>query len=144
MGKTPEVKKIFLDTDVILDLIMEREPHHISSAMIFELAKQKEIMLHTSAVCFTNIFYIFRKIASANKAKTVINSLLLYISILDVNSYIVTSSLNSKFNDFEDAVQYFTAVNGNMNIFITRNISDYVMNDIPVMTPKEFLNTLTK
>lgn len=142
MAETHEIKNVFLDTDVILDFIMKREPFHLASGSIFEMAKHDEVRLNVSASCFTNIFYIFRKIAGNEKAKHAISSLLIFINVLEVNSYIVKTAVESPFNDFEDAVQYFTATNNQIDILITRNISDYILDDIPVMTPDEFLKTI--
>lgn len=141
MGKTHEMKKIFLDTDVILDFIMKREPFHLASSSILELAKQDAVKVYASASCFTNLYYVFRKIAGGNKAKQAISSMLLYLNILDVNGHVIKISLESSFSDFEDAVQYYTAINNKMDILVTRNISDYILDDIPVMLPEEFLKT---
>ncbi len=142
MGKTHEVKLVFLDTDIILDFLMKREPFHLASSSVFELAKQGIIKLNASATCFTNLFYVFRKIAGNNKAKQALNSLLIYINVLEVNSYIIKTSLESSFSDFEDAVQYYTALNNKMDILLTRNISDYIQDGIPVMKPEEFIKTV--
>jgi len=136
------VKRIFVDTDVILDFLMKREPFHLASAGIFELAKNGEVALAASASCFTDIFYIFRKIAGNDKAKQAINLLLIYVEVLEVNSNIIKKSTESLFEDFEDAVQYFTALNSKMDVLLTRNITDYVLDDIPVMKPDEFLKSL--
>ncbi len=142
MAETHEVKQVFLDTDVILDFLMKREPFHLASSSIFELSKNDTIKLNTSACCFSNLFYIFRKIAGSAKAKQAISSLLLYLNILEVNSHTIKISLESSFNDFEDAIQYFTALNNKMDILITRNVTDFILDDIPVLTPEEFLKTL--
>lgn len=121
---------------------MKREPFHLASSSVFELAKQGIIKLNASATCFTNLFYVFRKIAGNNKAKQALNSLLIYINVLEVNSYIIKTSLESSFSDFEDAVQYYTALNNKMDILLTRNISDYIQDGIPVMKPEEFIKTV--
>jgi len=67
---------------------------------------------------------------------------LIYVEVLEVNSNIIKKSTESLFEDFEDAVQYFTALNSKMDVLLTRNITDYVLDDIPVMKPDEFLKSL--
>jgi predicted nucleic acid-binding protein len=133
------VKNIFLDSDIILDLLLQRYPHDISISLVFEKAKSNKLKLFTSSVCITNVYYILRKNRTNSEVKNMLNKLLVYVDILSVDSDIIRLALNSFFKDFEDAVQYYTSIKNNLDIILTRNIKDYKSTDIPVMTPDEFL-----
>ncbi|MBZ0201397.1 MAG: PIN domain-containing protein [Ignavibacteria bacterium] len=135
------MKKIFLDSDVILDLLLEREPYHHSITLLLEKVKSGDIVLHTSSICILNINYILRKSYSHDYVKEVLNKLLHFVNILSVDSGIIHLSLNSDFIDFEDGVQYYCSLNNDISEIITRNIKDYKPSKIPVLTPEEFLET---
>jgi len=136
------MKKIFLDTDVILDLILEREPYYFGSMIVFEKAENKEINLYASATCFTNLFYILRKSYNYLQVYKMLNKLIISLNILSVDSKIISFALQSGVPDFEDSVQYYTALNNNMEIILTRNTKNYKTSVIPVMTADEFLETI--
>ncbi len=133
-------KKIFIDSDIILDMLCKREPFYKDSAEIFNLSEKKKIELLTSPVVFANIFYILRKLLGTSKAKNAIKCLRDLVGVLCINEKITDLALNSNFFDFEDALQYFASKENNIEILLTRNIKDYIENDITVLTPKQFLN----
>ena len=134
------MKKIFLDSDVILDLLTEREPFHYSPTIIFEKAERNEVTLFASSVCFTNLFYVLRKSYTSNQVYNMLNKLIVYVNILNVDAGIIQLGLASGFRDFEDAVQYYTAKENQMEVILTRNTNDYKLRDIPIMTADEFLS----
>lgn len=136
------MKKIFLDSDVILDLLLERTPHHISMAIIMEMAKNKQAVLHTSAVCAVNVHYILRKTHTSEQVKRVLNKFFVYVKIISVESDVILLSLNSDFRDFEDAVQYYSSLKNKLEIILTRNVKDYIEEQIPVLTPAEYIKTI--
>jgi predicted nucleic acid-binding protein len=133
------VKNIFLDSDIILDLLLQRCPYDISISLVFEKSKSNELKLFTSSVCIANVYYILRKNHTNSDVKNMLNKLFVYVDILSVDSDIIRLALNSFFNDFEDAVQYYTSIKNKFDTILTRNIKDYKSTDIPVMTPEEFL-----
>ena len=136
------MNKLFLDSDVILDLLTKREPFHLGSFFIFEKAERNELNLFASSVCFTNMFYILRKSYTSVQVYNMLNKLIGLVNVLNVDSRIIHASLSSSFSDFEDAVQYFTAKENGMDVIITRNVKDYKHKDVPVMTPVEFLKII--
>ena len=143
MGKVYEEKiNIFADSDILLDILLKREPFYVSAINMFEAAKSGELNVYASAVCFTNIFYVLRRIAGNQKTKYAIKLLLDNINILSEDEKIVKAALDSDFSDFEDAMQYYTAKKFNMKFIITRNIKDFKVKDIPVMTADDFLKSL--
>lgn len=135
------MKNIFLDSDIILDLLLQREPHHLSISLVFEKAKVNELKLYTSSVCITNVYYILRKTHSFEQIKIMLNKFFVYIDILSVDSEIIRLALNSLFKDFEDGVQYYTSLKNNLDTIITRNVKDYKADGLPVMTAEEFLGS---
>lgn len=131
--------KLFVDTDIILDLLAEREPHYIHSAKLFTLIDQQKIAAFTSPLVFANLHYLLKNLTSNANALKNLRKLKTLISILPVDERVVEQSLNSDFSDFEDAIQYFTAVNNGISTLVTRNISDYKKSKITVVTAEEFL-----
>lgn len=135
------IKKIFLDSDVILDLLLERGQFFRDIALVFEKAKTGGIILYTSSICVLNINYLLRKSYSKDAVEEIMNKFLQYVKILAVDSAIIMASLNSNFNDLEDGVQYYCSLNNGINEILTRNIKDYRHSKIPVLTPLEFLES---
>jgi predicted nucleic acid-binding protein len=136
------IKKIFIDSDVILDLLAKREAFYDDAAQIFTLAYDKKIELFTTPVVTANVFYILRKIKGNEETKRQIKNLRLLVRILPINENIVDITLNSKFVDFEDGLQYFTGKEHDIWAIITRNIKDYKERDIVIQTSKEFIKTI--
>jgi len=132
-------KKLFIDSDIILDLLAERELFFDNAAKIFTLSYEKKIELFTTPIVFANVFYILRKIKGAGEAKQQLKDLRLLVHILPINENITDMALNSKFGDFEDGLQYFTARENNIPAIITRNREDYKVKDIMIQTPEEYL-----
>jgi len=131
--------KIFVDTDVILDLFFKREPHLENARKIFRLAGSGDIELFSSVTSFTNSYYILSKIIPNTKAKEKLIFLDKRITILETRQDIVKQALFSRFADFEDAVQHYTAVYHKVELLLTRNLKDYKSAVIPVKSPEEFL-----
>jgi len=134
-------KTIFIDSDIILDLLCHRLPHYEYAAEVFTLGDYKKVQLVTTSVVFANVFYILRKILGIEKAKEYLRKLRIMIGIIPVEEKIVDLALNSKFSDFEDGLQYFTARENGITLLLTRNIKDYKENDIVVQTPEEFIKS---
>lgn len=130
---------IFVDTDVILDFILDRRPFSTYSEILFNLADGKELNIFVSSLSFSNLFYILRKYSNNNKAYKTLNNLKLLTNILPVDEKIISLALNSDFKDFEDAIQYFSAVENKIDILITRNIKDYKLAEISILNAEEFL-----
>lgn len=134
--------KLFVDSDIILDLLAEREPHYVHAARLFTLIDQNKIAGYTSPLIFANLHYLLKKHTTNLLALKSLRKLKTLISILPIDERVIDQSLNSEFNDFEDAIQYFTAVNNGITLIITRNKIDYKRSKIDVLTAEEFLKTL--
>ena len=136
--------RIFVDSDVILDLIARREPFYPAAAALFSQAETRRLTICSSSLIFANLFYILRKQTSSATAVTALQKLRLLVTILPVNEKIIDLALASAFTDFEDAIQYYTAVEQGVSVLITRNTKDYRKPAITICTPQEFLNSFTR
>ena len=132
-------KRIFIDSDIILDLLAQRKEFYDNAAKIFTLAYEKKIELCTTAVVLANVFYILRKIIGNEEAKGKMKNLRMLVHILPINENIVDMALNSKFSDFEDALQYFAAKENIVLAILTRNTRDYKVKDVIIQTSEEFV-----
>ena len=137
-------KQVFIDSDIILDLLCKREPFYTFAAEVFTLGDTKQIDLVTTSVVFANVFYILRKLLGIDKAKELLRKLRIIISVVSVDEKVVDLALNSKFADFEDGLQYFTARENNIKIILTRNVKDYKEKELLIQTPEEYLKAINK
>lgn len=135
------MNKCFVDTDIIIDLLSQRQPHFHFAALLFTFAEMGKIELYTSPTVMVNTFYVLRKQLGNESAKSALRKLRLLINIIDSNEKVMDQALNSSFNDFEDSVQYYTALNNNIPVILTRNLKDYKNAKILVQSPEIFLVT---
>lgn len=133
---------LFIDTDVIIDFIVDRQPFSEEAARVFTLVDQKKVKGYTSALCYSNLYYVLSRYAPHKKVISILNELSELLGILKVDQDIIKASLASEFKDFEDAIQYYTAQEyKKIDVIITRNIKDYKKSSLPVMTPETFMKT---
>lgn len=135
------MNRVFVDTDIILDLLGHREPFYDHAALLFSSADRHEISLYVSALSFANLNYMLSKQYSAAQARKLLMRFKTLINVLAVTDKILDLALSSDFKDFEDALQYQTAIENNIKILITRNLKDFKTADIPVMTAEQFLKS---
>lgn len=135
------MEKIFADTDIILDLLAGREPHYEFSAALFSLADKGIIKVYASPLSFSNLNYILSKQYSAEQSRKKLLKLKALIHILPVNEKITELALASEFKDFEDALQYYTAIEGNCKLLLTRNLKDYKKSSLPVLTAEQYIKS---
>ena len=135
------MNKIFVDTDVILDLLARRIPHFHFSAVLFTFAEMKKLELYTTPLIIANTFYILRKQLGNESAKNALRKLRILLHIIDSTESIIDKALNSDFSDFEDAIQYYTTLEYGIPVILTRNIRDYKKASIVVQTPESYLVT---
>jgi len=134
------IKKIFVDSDIIIDVATGRLPFFGNSKSVLTLLEHGFAVGYVSSNIITNVYYVLRKISSHEKAKEFLSSILGYMTVISVEHRSVLEALGSEFKDFEDAVQHYSALANNCEIIITRNIDDYEKSEIQVMTPTDFLN----
>ena len=131
--------KLFIDTNVILDVVARRAQFFDASAAILTLLEKDKFEGFISAISFNNIHYIIQKQGGKTKAKHAVRTLLTTFNIVSLDEKIITRAVDADFNDFEDGIQFFSAVRCNADFIITRNVKDFPHDDVPVMTPEEFL-----
>lgn len=132
--------KVFLDTNVLIDVLVRREPFYVDSAAIWTLAEQGQIEGCVSVISFTNIFYIVRKLAGLQQARTAL--VLLRDSFVPVScdADVVRQAIDANSKDFEDAVQYFSALRSQADCLVTRNPDHFPVDpQCPIETPQGFL-----
>ena len=136
------MSRIFLDTNVILDLLGERVPFFDSIAKVATLADQKKLTLIISPLSFTTIDYVLNKYETSESVLNKLRKFKIICEVCEVNEETIDKALNSNFKDFEDAVQYFSALQSNCSIIITRNGKDFKNSTIPIMTAEEYLSSI--
>jgi len=137
-------KEVFIDTDIVLDLLCKREPFYPYAAEVFTLGDKGTLTLVTTPLVFANVFYILRKLLGIEKAKDLLRKLRIMMGIVEIDEKIVDLALNSSFSDFEDGIQYFTAREHGIQHLLTRNLRDYKGSELIVQTPEEYLKTQEK
>ena len=133
---------LFIDTDVIIDFIIDRQPFSKDAARLFTLIDRKKVKGYTSALCYSNLYYILSKYEAHKKLITMLNELTELVGILKVDDDIIKDSLASGYSDFEDAVQMMSATQIGAQYLVTRNIKDYKSGPLPVVQPTELLALL--
>ena len=129
--------KIVFDTNIILDVLLNREPFVELSANIVSSVENKNIEGYLCATTITTLDYLISKQTNRKVARTEIQKLLNIFEISEVNSKVLDLSLKSRFKDFEDAVQYYSGECCGVNGLVTRNIKDYKQAKLPIYTPDE-------
>ena len=137
------MKKVFVDTNIVIDLLSRREPFFEETATLFSQADKKRIELTISSLTIANTSYTLLRQMDSNKAKSILRKLRLIVRILPLDDKIVGLALNDEtFSDFEDGLQYFTAIENLQELIITRNLRDFKNSKLPTMTAKQFIETL--
>jgi predicted nucleic acid-binding protein len=135
--------RVLLDTDVILDYLLEREPFNQTAEKLLELNAQGIFDAYISSITPINVFYIGRKIIERDKLKQALHDLLLAVSICPITHAALSQALNLPFADYEDAAQHASATTSHLDAIITRNLKDYKKATLPVFSPTDFLKQLT-
>ena len=133
------MKKVFVDTDVVYDLLAKREPFYEFSARLFTKADRKEIKLYVSSLTFANLNYLLTRSKPEKEARRILSRFKVLVNIVSVDDKIIELALNSEFKDFEDAIQYYCAIENKIKSLITRNIKDYKVSKIPILTAEQYV-----
>jgi predicted nucleic acid-binding protein len=130
--------KVYVDSDVILDVLLGREAFLCESSQVLNLCETRKIIGCTTSLAIANMHYILCRYDS-KRAKKAIQSLMEIFKVLPVFDKEIDKSLNSKFKDFEDGVQNFVAEKHDCSLIITRNKKYYFNSQLKVLTPNEYL-----
>ena len=133
----------FVDTNIILDLLMNRVPFVTEAAQLFAKAYYGDVRLYVSALSFANAHYqLHKNIDFRHQATDLLRRFEPLVTTLAFDVKIIRLGFQSDFKDFEDGLQYLTCIKNKIPVLLTRNLSDFKMATIPVMTAGDFLKTL--
>ncbi|WP_026777972.1 PIN domain-containing protein [Polaribacter sp. Hel_I_88] len=136
------MKTVFFDTNVMLDFLGERKLFYETASKLITLSERGSFRIVVSPVSFVNTNYILSKYENSKAALEKIGKFKVICQVSRIDSMMIEKSLQSSFTDFEDAVQYFSALDFGCEIIITRDSKGFKKSTIPVMSPDEFLNSL--
>ena len=134
------MEKLLIDTNIVIDLLARREDFYQDAQKLFTLANEKNISLFISSLTFANVFYILSRHLKADETRKVLIKFKVLTEVLPLDDKILELALASDFTDFEDAVQYYTAFDNQLDMIITRNKKDFKMSKIPVLAAKEYVS----
>ena len=134
--------KILFDTNVILDVLLDREPFSNEASFLLSKVEQSEITGFLCATTITTIYYLAAKALGGQAAASHIQSLLSLFDIAQVNRVVLENAIVSKFKDFEDAVLHAAACHAGVKYIVTRNPSDFKKSKLTVFEPREFISIL--
>lgn len=133
------MKKVFVDTNVLLDILLERTPWVNDAAVLFSMADRKEIELLCCSLSFSTAIYLMQRFKYTRKEIVSKLSIIKSIcTVTTVNEAVIDRMLQSDFNDLEDAIQYYSALAFGAEAIVTRNTKDFAASKIPVVSPHDF------
>ena len=134
------MKRLFIDTNIVIDLLAKREPFYEAAAKLFSLADRKMIQLIVSSLTFANTNYVLSRFNTPAIARDILTRFKVLVTVADLNDKIIELSLGDKtFPDFEDGLQYYAALENEADLIITRNLKDFKSSKIPVITAQTYL-----
>lgn len=131
--------KIFIDTNILLDVLRSRQPFVNESLSIWALVENEKVEGFISAISFNNIYYILRRTLGNKVAYDALRIIRNTFRIITLDERILNKAIDSQFNDFEDSIQFFSAIHAGAEYIITRNVKDFPKESIPILTPEAFL-----
>lgn len=135
--------KVLIDTNIVLDVMLKRQPFYESGAAILKLSGKEDMQEFVSASAVTDIYYIVgRNLKDKEKAREQLRKLLKVVSIAAVSENEIKKALELDWNDFEDSVQYSVALLSDMDGLVTRNAGDYKKAELSIWTPEQFLERM--
>ncbi|MDY3318275.1 PIN domain-containing protein [Riemerella anatipestifer] len=132
------MERVFVDTNIVLDLLEKRENFYQEAQELFTMGDQNKVKLFISALTIANVHYLLFKHLKM-EARKAISKFKVLVEVLPIDDKIVELSLASDFADFEDAIQYYTAIEHGMEVIISRNKKDFKNISLPVLTANEYL-----
>jgi len=131
--------RLFLDTNIMLDFLGEREPFYFSAAKIMTLADRKKLKIGVSALSYATVYYLLSKVEKDNAVIKKLNQFSTLAETIPLNAKTIERGLSADFKDFEDGLQFFSALDWHTDIIISRNKKDFKAATLPVLTPDEYL-----
>ena len=135
------IDRILVDTNIVIDLLANRKEFVLEAQQLFTLADKKKVKLYVSSLTFANTHYILSQGLKIENTRKILRKFKVLIEVLPMDDKIIDLSLDSDFKDYEDAIQYHTALENNIEIIITRNLKDFKQSTIPVLSAREYLKS---
>jgi len=132
--------RVLIDTNILVDVVVDRKPFYTDSVAIWTLAEQGQVAGLVSAISFTNIFYIVRRLENVKNARRALHLVRDTFEVAQCDQQVINQAIEVKVRDFEDAVQYVSAVRASADCLVSRNPRHFpTAKECPVLTPAEFL-----
>ena len=131
--------KLFLDTNVVIDVIASREPFVADSRAVLSLCETGKVQGCISALTLCTVSYVLRKYVAPGTMRNKLRDFRNVLTPVDLSVSLLDKAISSSISDFEDAVQFFSAVYSEVDYIITRNVKHFPQDNIPVLTPTDFL-----
>jgi len=136
------LKSVLCDINFFLDIFLKREQFYFPAAGVFKMIEEKKLKGYICALSFPTLYYLLSKELKREKSIKILEKVRIVFHVSAVDERVIDLSLTSNFRDFEDAVQYYSAVQARADCLITRNKGDYKVDNLPVLTPEEFMAIL--
>ena len=133
------MSSIFIDTNILIDVLAKREPHFNASAKIWSLAETGKLKAAVSAISFNNVHYLMRRFAGDSASRKALSAMRASFHIVPLDEAIIDQAINSGMKDFEDAIQLRSAILCKASCLVSRNIKDFPAGIVPILTPEEYL-----
>jgi predicted nucleic acid-binding protein len=137
--------RIFADNNIVIDLLAKRTPFYESSAELFSMADQGKIIISVSALTIANTNYILTRLKSSHDAREILRKFKVLVEVISTSNKIIDLALNDlNFKDLEDGIQYYSALEADQKVIITRNVKDFKYSKLPILTAAEYIKSLQK
>ena len=135
--------KVLIDTNVVIDVALERQPYLLTSEKVLQFSEQGQISGYISASTFSDLYYIIRKQRGKNWTIDFLRRLFSFCQIATVDNSVIEMALNANFDDFEDGIQYSAAICNHLDVIVTRNLQDFRVTLPRLLTPSQLIQELT-
>jgi predicted nucleic acid-binding protein len=134
--------KVLFDTNVILDVLLQRQPYHVAATKLMAAAETSQISGYLGATTATTIFYLYAKSSSNRDAKKVLDKLPNIFNVAPVNRSVLHAALTGNFKDYEDAVLHEAGIRAGFDCIVTRNAKDFSKAKVPIYEPADLITIL--
>jgi predicted nucleic acid-binding protein len=132
------MEKLLVDTNIVVDLLTRREDFYREAQDLFTLSDEGKVKLLVSSLTFVNTHYLLNRHKNKDESRKILIKFKVLVEVAKLDDKIIELALASDFTDFEDAIQYYTAVENGVDVIITRNLRDFKTSKLPVLTAKEY------
>ena len=134
------MKRLLIDTNIVIDVLSKRDGFYEDAAVLFSLGDQNQLQLTISSLTLANTNYILTRLTSAKESREILRKFKVLVEVLSLDDKITELALSDEgFTDFEDGLQYYSALENQIDVIITRNKKNFKNSKLPVLTPKEYL-----